>query len=376
MPPVYSSGIPLKNTLSSILDEGKDHSVFPGACTAVSFPSGKGREKVTACSGRTSILSEHEDLGRETFFDLASLTKPLATTLAILSLVKKNIVSVNDKLESLLEREVGREKREITLKHLLNHCSGLPAYETFYKEDVGRKTEERRKNIIDRILSSPLSCRTGEKAEYSDLGFILLGEVVELKTGMTLDAYSREKIYLPLGLEKRLFFNPLGKREKLHPECYAATENCTWRKRILRGEVHDENTFLIGGVSGQAGLFGDVEAVLALAECILEMWKGRRTHGGLDNSDLQYFLKPPGIVRESSWALGFDTPSAVKSSAGSHMSRTSVGHLGFTGTSFWIDPEREAIIVLLTNRIHPTRNNTRIKKFRPYFHDKVMGLLS
>jgi len=172
-----------------------------------------------------------------------------------------------------------------------------------------------------------------------------------------------EEIFKPLGLEKGIFFNPLEDIGKINPLDYAATEHCLWRNRVIQGEVHDENTAFVGGISGQAGLFGEVESVLKLTDFILDIWKGRKTHPNIRNSDLQYFLEVPDKAKESSRVLGFDTPEPEGSSAGSYLSRKSVGHLGFTGTSFWIDPERELVIVLLTNRIHPSRDNDKIRKF-------------
>ncbi|MGM0682545.1 MAG: serine hydrolase domain-containing protein, partial [Thermodesulfobacteriota bacterium] len=313
----------------------------------------------------------HDDIVKKTFFDLASLTKPLVTTLAVLSLLPKNRIRIEDNLEVLLEKELDREYKEITLFHLLNHCSGLPAYRPFYRKDLGEHPEERKKNIVREIVSCPLPYRPGQKEEYSDLGFILLGRIVEIKSGGSLDRYFAENILAPLGTAKTLFFNPLERISKINPLKYAATEICPWRQRLIQGEVHDENTFYTGGVSGQAGLFGDAAGVLDLAGVILEMWKGRWHHPRIRNQDLQYFLKVPGMVKDSSRALGFDTPAPEGSSAGRLLSPKSVGHLGFTGTSFWIDPERELIIVLLTNRIHPSRENNKIREFRPFFHDEI-----
>lgn len=363
MPAIYPTVNSLKNKLDYLLAEGKSNFVFSGASAGLSFPSPEGKESVVSWTGKSSV-----------FFDLASLTKPLGTTLAVLALLNKNIVNLNDSLCSLLEKEVSEDKDNLSLYHLLSHCSGLTAYEPFYRRGLSGSQGERKSEIVDYILSLPLQYRPGEKTVYSDLGFILLDRIVEIKTNKSLDRYLAEEIFKPLGLEKGIFFNPLEDIEKINPLDYAATEHCLWRNRVIQGEVHDENTAFAGGVSGQAGLFGEVESVLKLTDFILDMWKGRKSHPNIRNSDLQYFLEVPDKAKENSRVLGFDTPEPEGSSAGSYLSRKSVGHLGFTGTSFWIDPERELVIVLLTNRIHPSRDNNKIREFRPFFHDEIAGL--
>lgn len=373
---VYRSNIPpgsFENIVNDHLKKAIAESVFPGACAAVSFPFQGGRKKVISCAGKKSFFNHGEDVKKDTVFDLASLTKPLATTLAVLRLIKEDIVGLDDRLGLLLEEEVDEDKRDINLFHLLNHCSGLPAYKPFYKGIFRGSPEERKKDMVRDILDDPLQYKPGRHAVYSDLGFILLDRIVEIKAGKSLDLYLAEEILRPLGMEENLFFIPPGTVKRIKKENFAATEDCPWRRRVIRGEVHDENTYFSGGVSGQAGLFGDAEAVLNLAEFILEMWKARKTHPNIRNTDLQNFLERQDIVKDSTRALGFDTPSARGSSAGKYLSRKSAGHLGFTGTSFWIDPERELVIVLLSNRIHPTRDNNRIREFRPFFHDRIVS---
>jgi CubicO group peptidase (beta-lactamase class C family) len=160
-----------------------------------------------------------------------------------------------------------------------------------------------------------------------------------------------------------------GQEKKL--ENYAFMEECPFRQRMLRGEVSDENAHALGGVAGHAGLFGTMEGVLLFAVHLLDQWQGREEHPGYRSRDLRKFLKKQKIPG-STWALGFDTPSPTGSSGGKYLSPVSVGHLGFTGTSFWIDPVRELVMVLLSNRVHPSRENERIKKFRPLLHDAVI----
>ena len=193
--------------------------------------------------------------------------------------------------------------------------------------------------------------------------------MIEKLTGQRLDNIYREKVTGPLGLEKQVLFRAVdiyGKKENRH---VAATQNCPWRKRVLQGEVDDEHCWLMNGVSGHAGLFGTINGVLNLTKNILNMWQGRENHPSYSNELLRKALTRP--YKNQTWCMGFDTPSPLGSSSGKYLSRQSVGHLGFTGTSFWIDPEKDMTVVLLTNRVHKSRDNEKIKKFRPLLHDTL-----
>ena len=230
--------------------------------------------------------------------------------------------------------------------------------------------------LKNRKLQETLEHAPGSTSLYSDLGFILLGRIIEKKAGCILAHYVEEKVLRPLNLEKKIFFNPLfeGKKSTSKTD-FVATENCPWREKILCGEVHDDNCYSMGGVAGHSGLFGNIEGVTTYAGMILDMWKGVAKHPNINKEDLEGFLVRQQKIPGSSWALGFDTPAKKESSSGNHLSQKSIGHLGFTGTSFWIDPEKDTVIVLLTNRVHPSRENIKIKQFRPYFHDRVMEKL-
>jgi CubicO group peptidase (beta-lactamase class C family) len=176
-----------------------------------------------------------------------------------------------------------------------------------------------------------------------------------------------------LGLAEDLFFLPLDRPLAVDRTRIAATESCRWRGRTLQGEVHDEHGWLMGGVAGHAGLFGTLHGVLALGEWILDLWQGRTEHSTIPVALLRTALERQ--LANGTWCLGFDTPTVGSSSSGRYFSPCSVGHLGFSGTSFWIDPKRDVVVVLLTNRVHPSRENTRIRRFRPFFHDQVMACL-
>jgi len=216
----------------------------------------------------------------------------------------------------------------------------------------------------------------GTKAVYSDLGFILLGELVELTTHQTLMDFLRTRLYRPLGLQYLDFVDLTRKRrERLEPapDAVAPTEKCPWRGKILCGEVHDDNCWAMGGVAGHSGLFGNAACVHALLLMLRACSRGEA--GPLPASLVREMWRRDGTVPGSVWALGWDMPSPTGSSAGSIISRNAVGHLGFTGTSMWLDPERDCHVILLTNRVHPSRKNEGIKDIRPQLHDAVFEAL-
>lgn len=361
-------------TLSSLFEKAIEGRVFPGAAVAVCVGVGADRQQFFGEYGSYSYeQGKSGHLPRGAFFDLASLTKPLATTLSLLHLYSQDIVTLDDRLDDLLEEDIDSSHRAITLRHLLCHSSGLAAYNPFFKK-LSRIALTKRKVVLQKmILEEPLQYALGRRSLYSDLGFLLLGWVVEKKGKMALDRYSRENIFKPLALEKTIFFARLSSGEKAK-DC-VPTAFCTWRQKTVCGEVDDENAFCLDGVAGHAGLFGNTEGLLPLLILLLDVWRQRRETGIFSGEKLRQFLQRQDLPPGSTWALGFDTPSAANSSSGQYFSPSSVGHLGFTGTSFWIDPERDLVVVLLTNRVYPDRQNTRIRQFRPLFHDRVLEAL-
>lgn len=359
----------LENKLKKLFKKALFDRFFSGAAIGIALHVGQKRKVFKECYGNISYSSDHI-VTPSTFFDLASLTKPLVTTLVVLSLIKENKMSLDSCLANYFESEIIHDKRDIKIYHLLNHCSGLAAYRPFYKEFSHYPLSERKNRICQSILEDKLEYIPQTKAVYSDLGFILLDTIIEKITRSSLEIYIQDKLKKFYGSAQHLVFNPLKKNIK---NC-AATEKCPWRKKVLYGEVDDENTFSVGGISGQAGLFGTIDGVLNITTHILDIWKGVDENKNIDREQLKYFLESKK-VKDSSWVMGFDTPSPEYSSGGKYLSNTSVGHLGFTGTSFWIDPDRELVMVLLTNRVHPTRDNDTIRKLRPLFHDTVIESL-
>ncbi|MFZ5763621.1 MAG: serine hydrolase domain-containing protein [Thermodesulfobacteriota bacterium] len=352
----------IENRCRRAIQEG----IFPGVALGIAVGKRGGRKERILFQG-TTRYEEGEPIDSSTLFDLASLTKPLATTLLILTLVEEKRIGVDDSLGRFF-KEVPADKGGITLRNLLAHNSGLAAHQPYYQRLNDLPRAERKGELLRTILAETLRYRIGSTAVYSDLGFLLLGMVVEEVTGQGLDILFRERIANPLGIEESLFYNHTAAPR---PGSYAATEFCPWRGRVLRGEVSDENCFALGGVAGHAGLFGTLGATLTLVTAIHDLWLGETSPLAIGPSALQEFLtRQP--VPDSTWALGFDTPSAIGSTSGRFFSPTSVGHLGFTGTSFWIDPSQHVVVVLLSNRVHPSRENSGIKTFRPAIHDAVM----
>ena len=366
----------VQKEIKKLLEKGVSEGVFPAAAAGIISGLGKNKKIIISHCGNAAFYPEKRKLYKNNFFDLASLTKPLATTMAILCLIKEKKIAIDESLPSLLEKKIEGKKCSISTQMLLSHCSGLPAHREYFNILKDKKVKDKKGFVENLILQEPLEHDPGTMALYSDLGFMLLGMIVEKKTGCSLADYVAEKVLQPLGLEKIIFYNPHSEEKKGFKKTdFAATEKCSWRKKTLCGEVHDDNCYTMGGVAGHSGLFGNIAGVTKYAGLILDMWQGEEIHQNIDKEDLDLFLTRQQKIPGSSWALGFDTPAKKESSSGRYFSPKSVGHLGYTGTSFWIDPEKEIAIVLLSNRVHPSRENTRIKLFRPYFHDRVMEML-
>jgi CubicO group peptidase (beta-lactamase class C family) len=346
-----------------------DKAVFPGAAVGISFWSGYKYSNFIYHYGLAQASPIPISLTRKTVFDLASLTKPMATVPALLSLMTEGKLSWDSNLDHIFPGKISEDKKNITIQQLMSHCSGLPAHKDYFKKLLKVKESERKKSLFTWIGEEKLVFPSGTDFVYSDLGFMLLGFIIEKVSAINLEEYIRKKIYSPLALHSSLFFAE-KRREK--EEVYAATSVCPWTAEMLSGRVHDDNCRAMGGVGGHAGLFGTIDGVVQWCEHLLSQIKGREKHPFYGNECLR-----KAVTREdnSPWTPGFDTPSAAGSSSGKFFSPSSFGHLGYTGTSFWIDPEKELIIVLLTNRVHQGINKELIKKFRPLFHDTVMGCL-
>jgi CubicO group peptidase (beta-lactamase class C family) len=353
--------------ITRLLLEGVQTKVFPGS---VLFVRHQGRVRFHQAVGLTSGLPDSHPVHPQTVYDLASLTKPLATASAILLLVQDGLLDLETPLNTLLKETKGFPLGQVVLKDVLCHQSGLPWWRPFYQSfppSEAPSRQERDKAFLDLILKEPLEAVSPPKSVYSDLGYIVLGFVVERITNQSLADVCQSRIFGPLQARPLGYRGQTSNQETGAPigEC-APTEQDPWRGRLLQGEVHDENAFALGGIAGHAGLFGTAEAVGQVTKAWLDGYKRKR---GLFDGQLvkRFVTAQPG----TSWALGWDTPSQP-SSSGQWFSPDSFGHLGFTGTSIWIDPLRELEVIFLSNRVHSTRDNQAIKAFRPKLHDVII----
>jgi CubicO group peptidase (beta-lactamase class C family) len=351
--------------IEKLMQQAVADNVFPGAVLLVS---------------REGCLAFHEAFGfrdlvarplmtTETVFDLASLTKPLATTLAVMILVQERRLGLEQNLGDVLPAFKKDPKAAVKIENLLYHNSGLADYRPFYKEIDHLPSGKRLKALRKLLVNEPLIHPTGSRVVYSDIGFMILEWLVEHICGKRIDRFVAEMIYKPLGLDN-LFFVDL----KANPPqgVFAATERCAWRQQLLSGQVHDENAYVVGGIQGHAGLFGTASDVHRLLLQLLAAYHENQSLNLFQTNWVRLFFRR---LADSDKALGFDAPSPAGSSSGTFFSANSVGHLGFTGTSFWMDLDRSIIVILLTNRVHPTRDNEGIKAFRPELHDAVMRSL-
>ena len=253
---------------------------------------------------------------------------------------------------------------KISIKHLLTHSSGLKPFIEFYKHDVNMNQQE----MIKKILNTSLDFSPGQKSQYSDLGIILLMDIIEIITSTSLDELCRKWIFDPISMNDTSY-NPADSiKYKIVPTEFDEY----FRKKLLKGEVHDENAYLLDGVSGHAGVFSNAYDLAKYAQLFLNegTWLGTRI---LSDNTILNFISRQEIPQGSDRALGWDTPSRNgKSSAGDYFSDQSYGHLGFTGTSLWLDHDRDIIVILLTNRVHPSRENSGMYSIRRQFHTEVM----
>jgi CubicO group peptidase (beta-lactamase class C family) len=312
--------------------------------------------------GRFTYDDSSQRVSPETIYDLASVTKVVATTAACMLLYEGGIFRLEQKLITPMPEFAGADPRRagVTLGMLLDHTSGLPAHARLYE------TAHNKEELLQQAASLPLTADPGVRAEYSDIGFILLGAILERFLSEPLDRFCQREIFSPLRLQS-MTFNPSPELRTLIPP---TVNDQAFRQRIIQGEVNDENAFAMGGVAGQAGCFATAHDVALFAECMLR--------GGaplLRPSTVELFTRRQPSPAGTSRALGWDTPSSP-SQAGKHFSSKAYGHLGYTGTSLWVDPERRLSVTLLTNHTWPDGASQLIKQVRPAFHDAVVEALS
>ena len=353
-----------KNLISNKIEQAISEGIFPGAVLLCSL----NQDIVFYESFGMADVFKKRKMGKEHIFDLASLTKPLATTLAISRLIEKGQIFLNQKTGSIIKKFIGSDKADITIDMLLRHTSGLPSYKEYYKKII-KNHEDPVKYLRQLIVNEPLENRPGVNQVYSDLGFMVLSWIIEKTSNQRLDNFVLNQIYYPLKIKDLFFIDLKLKNEKLknYKNRIVSTQNCLWRKKVLTGEVDDDNAWAAGGIEGHAGLFGNAVSIHALCCEILNALQDKPVKI-LSTDIIKAFVQKKN---DDDMVAGFDTPSKENSSAGRYFSGLSLGHLGFTGTSFWIDPEKSLIVVLLTNRVHPLRSNKGIKKFRIAIHDLI-----
>jgi len=365
-----------------VLEEAVDGRVFPGAALLVACGDEVLEEIYVG-----SVEIDGSAVTAETVYDLSSLTKPLATTASLLVLTADGRMELERPLAEIYpefvdlgpadERDI---RRAIVIEDVLRHRAGLHAVGGFWRrlqearpEQVG--TRDAARVIAAYAAERPLDYAPRSSAVYSDLGFIMLGVAIERLAETTLDAFTQTRLYEPLGAA--MAYRPLSDERSVKDSAsIAPCGSCDWRGGVVRGAVQDENAWAMGGVAGHAGLFGaarDVHVVIAEFVAASE-GRGRVLDRELVCAGWQW---PPRSVSASAfattWVLGWDTPTAGASSAGRLISPGSVGQLGFTGTSVWIDRTRGVHVILLTNRLHPDRDNAAIRQLRPVLHDAVFG---
>lgn len=313
--------------------------------------------------------SWHGTARQGTLFDIASLTKPLCTATLTALFMKSGALKLSDTVFEWLGGARLDAHRQMTVQMLLNHLSGLPAWQPYYQSIplslLG--TAEGRRMMLDAHLSEKPLSPPGTMTRYSDIGYALLGLILEEAGGDSLDRLFEAQIARPLEL-KETFFSP---RER-DTQRFAPTEDCPWRKTVIRGVVHDQNAYALGGVAGHAGLFSCATDLHRFARAWMNAFTGKNDWLSADVFQALFDFSSIDRRQRELFLGGWMLPSLHASSAGRYFSAMSVGHLGFTGCSLWLDLEQEVSVILLTNRIHPTATNEKIKTFRPALHDLVM----
>jgi len=350
--------------LARLLDSAITAGAAPGGVVAVSV---RGVRYIHG-AGRLGLDDPSRPDSR-TLYDLASLTKVVGLTTGMMIAVSEGRLELDAPVVRYVPAFRGPGKEFVTVRHLLTHSSGLPAHRRLWELAPDRA------GAIALVNSTPLDTTPGVRMVYSDLGAMVLTEALEAAYGLRIDSLLASRVFGPLGMASTRYLPPHDWLARIAP-----TERDPWRGRVLRGEVHDENAAWLGGVSGHAGLFSDAEDLLRFGEWLLE---DGPTDGPTERIGSVFSIKPAvkseflrrqNLPAGSSRALGWDTPSE-NSSAGTRFSPQAFGHTGFTGTSIWVDPARDLVLVLLTNRVHPTRENNRHVALRRAVADMTVGII-
>lgn len=353
----------IDRSFKSALSEG----VFPAA------------EVLVARAGEVLHHAHYGDAREHTCFDISSITKPVCASTLAMMFCAEGLLKTSDTVYQWLPGAREPQHRQMTVGHLLAHTSGLPKWQAYYRElpqgMIG--AEDGRRFILDACYREPLVFQPGEKTLYSDIGFIILGEIIEQAASAPLDELFMKRIARPLNLPDTFFVRnalapvPAVARRKYGGHSrFAPTEDCPWRRCVIHGSVHDQNAYALGGVAGHAGLFSTAGDLHKFISEFVKSYRGE-----------SQFISPE-IARDAigeaksksagdEYVFGWNRPLRRNSAAGTHFSANSIGHMGYTGCSIWIDLEKNFWIILLTNRIHPQAMNEKIKGFRPLIHDMI-----
>jgi len=342
--------------VNKIIFEAIEDRAFPGAVVLVSKNDRIIFEKPF---GHLTYDENSASVSNSTIYDVASLTKVFATTTSLMICYDRKLFNLDDTVVKYLPEFANNGKEEVTIKNLLLHNSGLPSYKRFYGKY--NSAEE----VVGELYSIELEYKTGTKTVYSDLGMIILGKLIEKITAKKLNQFCEEEIFQPLQMNCTYFNPPDSLKYKIAPTEYDEY----WRNRLVWGTVHDENSALLDGVAGHAGVFSTAEDISHLMQMLINggTYNGKQL---INSETIQLFTKR--YSAQSTRALGWDTKSVKGSSAGNLFDITSFGHTGFTGTSIWVDPTKKLFVIFLTNRVHPTRNNKKLYKIRPALHNSIM----
>ena len=352
----------MNDRISDLLSAAVDSGATPGA---VVIAGSRDAVLVERAVGRLSYTVDAERVTPDTIYDLASLTKVIVTTPLVMRLCESGRLDLDAFVRAYVPEFAGGAKDRITIADLLAHCGGLLWWTDLYRQAQDMPVAEVRRFYLRRICELPLDYEPRSRTVYSDLGFILLGTVLERLTDSPLDRLAADEVFVPLGMRDIRYNPPTALRNRIAP-----TENDPERGGILHGQVHDENACRLGGVAPHAGLFATARSLVPFAR----MWLAEGAAGEkrfFDSDTVRRFSRRVHLVKDSSRALGWDTPAAG-SSCGRRFSAAAFGHTGFTGTSLWIDPEKDLFVILLTNRVHPTRDNAALAELRPAFHDALI----
>ncbi len=372
--------------VTELLEKGCQDGAFPGAVLLVSQ---HGQVLYNYSVGRKWLKSPEgisNEMTRDTVFDLSNLTSVVVTTTLMMRFLEEGRFSLSDKVSRYVQAFGVNGKSAITIEHLLSHASALPAWHPYFEELARANSADRigiltsrgaREYILHSINRSVIKGEPGQRQALSDLNMFLLGFLIENLSGMSLDKIATKYIFQPLGMRNSSYID-LGmmKRRGILPllDKIAPTEECQWRRRVMCGEVQDENTWAIGGISGQAGLFSNAWDLHLFASEMIRAYRGESTFLRRETV-MRFFTGPSSFDNDGEIHLGWESPNRENGMSNCGLSSHAVGQCGFTGCSLWMEPAQGVSITLMSNRVHPSRSSKQIRSFRPQLHSAILEAL-